>query len=109
MHFYEFCLNAIKGAVNKVQMLCCVLLIVFFDVTGLGAWDHVVNMRCKPYNKMQVSKVCVFSCFLNFKNTASVIISDNDRLALNGLEFSRSRPTAHCCVSVIILSAATHK
>lgn len=44
---------------NKVQMLYCVFLMVFFDVTGLGAWDHIVNMRCKPYNKMQVSKICM--------------------------------------------------
>ena len=23
-------------------------------LTGVGAWDSIVNMRCKPYQKMQV-------------------------------------------------------
>uniref|UniRef100_A0A8C2K664 Ubiquinone biosynthesis monooxygenase COQ6, mitochondrial n=1 Tax=Cyprinus carpio TaxID=7962 RepID=A0A8C2K664_CYPCA len=27
-------------------------------LSGLGAWDHIVNMRCKPYNKMQVWDAC---------------------------------------------------
>lgn len=25
---------------------------------GLGAWDHIANMRCKPYQKMQVWDAC---------------------------------------------------
>ncbi|XP_063058441.1 ubiquinone biosynthesis monooxygenase COQ6, mitochondrial [Engraulis encrasicolus] len=27
-------------------------------LSGLGAWDHVLNMRCKPYQKMQVWDAC---------------------------------------------------
>uniref|UniRef100_A0A8C2IPD0 Ubiquinone biosynthesis monooxygenase COQ6, mitochondrial n=1 Tax=Cyprinus carpio TaxID=7962 RepID=A0A8C2IPD0_CYPCA len=27
-------------------------------LSGLGAWDHIANMRCKPYNKMQVWDAC---------------------------------------------------
>ncbi|XP_052009240.1 ubiquinone biosynthesis monooxygenase COQ6, mitochondrial isoform X2 [Xyrauchen texanus] len=27
-------------------------------LSGLGAWDHIVNMRCRPYNKMQVWDAC---------------------------------------------------
>ncbi|XP_027028274.2 ubiquinone biosynthesis monooxygenase COQ6, mitochondrial isoform X1 [Tachysurus fulvidraco] len=27
-------------------------------LSGLGAWDHVVNLRCKPYQKMQVWDAC---------------------------------------------------
>nr|XP_055028428.1 ubiquinone biosynthesis monooxygenase COQ6, mitochondrial [Misgurnus anguillicaudatus] len=27
-------------------------------LSGLGAWDHIVKMRCKPYNKMQVWDAC---------------------------------------------------
>uniref|UniRef100_A0A8C1HNG3 Ubiquinone biosynthesis monooxygenase COQ6, mitochondrial n=1 Tax=Cyprinus carpio carpio TaxID=630221 RepID=A0A8C1HNG3_CYPCA len=27
-------------------------------LSGLGAWDHIVNMRCKPYNKIQVWDAC---------------------------------------------------
>uniref|UniRef100_A0A671R3F3 Ubiquinone biosynthesis monooxygenase COQ6, mitochondrial-like n=1 Tax=Sinocyclocheilus anshuiensis TaxID=1608454 RepID=A0A671R3F3_9TELE len=27
-------------------------------LSGLGAWEHIANMRCKPYNKMQVWDAC---------------------------------------------------
>ncbi|XP_026789770.3 ubiquinone biosynthesis monooxygenase COQ6, mitochondrial [Pangasianodon hypophthalmus] len=27
-------------------------------LSGLGAWDHIVNLRCKPYQKMQVWDAC---------------------------------------------------
>ncbi|XP_031428563.1 ubiquinone biosynthesis monooxygenase COQ6, mitochondrial [Clupea harengus] len=27
-------------------------------LSGLGAWDHVMNMRCKPYQKMQIWDAC---------------------------------------------------
>ncbi|KAJ8341595.1 hypothetical protein SKAU_G00338860 [Synaphobranchus kaupii] len=27
-------------------------------LSGIGAWDHVVNMRCKPYQRMQVWDAC---------------------------------------------------
>ncbi|XP_041943118.1 ubiquinone biosynthesis monooxygenase COQ6, mitochondrial [Alosa sapidissima] len=27
-------------------------------LSGLGAWDHVMNMRCKPYQRMQVWDAC---------------------------------------------------
>uniref|UniRef100_A0A8C9U188 Ubiquinone biosynthesis monooxygenase COQ6, mitochondrial n=1 Tax=Scleropages formosus TaxID=113540 RepID=A0A8C9U188_SCLFO len=27
-------------------------------LSGIGAWDHIVNMRCKPYQRMQVWDAC---------------------------------------------------
>lgn len=27
-------------------------------LSGIGAWDHVLNMRCKPFNRMQVWDAC---------------------------------------------------
>ncbi|CDQ68017.1 unnamed protein product [Oncorhynchus mykiss] len=27
-------------------------------LSGVGAWDHIMNMRCKPYQKMQVWDAC---------------------------------------------------
>ncbi|KAK5916717.1 hypothetical protein CgunFtcFv8_011671 [Champsocephalus gunnari] len=27
-------------------------------LTGIGAWDHITQMRCKPYKKMQVWDAC---------------------------------------------------
>uniref|UniRef100_A0AAY4B3L3 Ubiquinone biosynthesis monooxygenase COQ6, mitochondrial n=1 Tax=Denticeps clupeoides TaxID=299321 RepID=A0AAY4B3L3_9TELE len=27
-------------------------------LSGLGAWDHILNLRCKPYQKMQVWDAC---------------------------------------------------
>ncbi|KAJ8290479.1 hypothetical protein GJAV_G00013370 [Gymnothorax javanicus] len=27
-------------------------------LSGLGAWDHILNMRCKPYQRMQVWDAC---------------------------------------------------
>ncbi|KAI1895528.1 hypothetical protein AGOR_G00107180 [Albula goreensis] len=27
-------------------------------LSGIGAWDHIVNLRCKPYQRMQVWDAC---------------------------------------------------